>query len=719
VRIAALVVLSACRYGFNDVPASGDATTSPDVAADGAVPLVSPRVVSANNAGACAVLDDGSLWCWGDNINHAFGDSDPGIISPTRVAPTLDWIDVAAGPDHSCGRTLDGALWCWGNGSIGQLGTGGTTASATPVQVGTALDWTAIAVNYSGGCGLRGAGDLYCWGANQYGDVGDGTTATQDAPVPVMAGTTFATIATFAYHACAITTGGALYCWGSGYYGELGTGSTASSNPTPAPVAGTWRAVTIGDWVTCGIRTDGTAWCWGLYLGTAQNQIGSFTDWTSIVVGDDFEVNASHMCGLRGTDLWCAGNPKKGAFGNGDDTTDAAYATPVQVDAGHTFKLLTASESSMCAARDGQVACTGLGASGQLGDGSTRVAFTPRALAGTWSHVDAGYSFATAIASDGSLWAWGDDSDGQVPTQRFHNTLAPIQVGTSGTAWQQVRAANIGALQIRSDSTLWRTGAQYSSTGGWSNYITPFQMGTAAWTAIDEGWWHDCGIQSDQSLWCWGANSVGEVGNGATTSSPTPVHIDSNKTYTAISAGMEASCGIRTGGALYCWGTNVGDGTTVAKTAPTLVSAGPWAAVSVGSNRSCGLQTDSSLWCWGQGTGDGTQNSPLAPEHIGTATWTQVSAGATHTCGIQVDHSLWCWGSNNYGQLGDGTRIDATVPVRVGTGTTWNEVAAGNGFTCALTQTGTLSCWGTSHDGELGDGLAWTKTFQTIQGTSL
>jgi len=194
-----------------------------------------------------------------------------------------------------------------------------------------------------------------------------------------------------------------------------------------------------------------------------------------------------------------------------------------------------------------------------------------------------------------------------------------------------------------------------------------------------------CALRTDASLWCWGANSAGQLGNGTTTDSLIPVRAGATTwNWTSVIAGGYHGCGIRRDGTLWCWGYNahgqLGNGSTDGTSTPTQVAGQDWVMVRAGIGHTCGVQGNGSLWCWGDnqfgGLGNGTQSDSAVPVEVVGMDWVSVAAGAWHTCGIKADHSLWCWGHNADGQLGNGTTEESLTPVQVG-GAAWSNVSAG------------------------------------------
>lgn len=214
---------------------------------------------------ACGVTTAGAGYCWGDNSSYSLGSGDTASSSrPVRVAGGLTFALVQAGYRHVCGLTAAGAAYCWGLNYRGQLGNGNTTNSMVPVAVSGGLTFTSLSAGLDNACGVTADGAAYCWGYNAYGKLGSGDTTTRGAPVAVVGGLAFASVSTGLFHTCGVTTGGAAYCWGSNFAGELGTGDTSFSS-TPVRVTGGLRFATIsaGWWFTCGVTTSGVAYCWG------------------------------------------------------------------------------------------------------------------------------------------------------------------------------------------------------------------------------------------------------------------------------------------------------------------------------------------------------------------------------------------------------------------------------------------------------------------------
>ena len=232
--------------------------------------------------------------------------------------------------------------------------------------------------------------------------------------------------------------------------------------------------------------------------------------------------------------------------------------------------------------------------------------------------------------------------------------------------------------------------------------------------AISAGVLHTIALKTDGSLWAWGYNGVGELGDGTNVDRNTPVRIGSETNWSAISAGEFRTIALKTDGSIWAWGSNyngeLGNGTNSVRNTPAQIgSETNWSAISAGLYHTIALKTDGSLWAWGRNyegqLGDGTDTDRNTPVRIGSETnWSAISAGYEHTTALKTDGSLWAWGSNTFGQLGDGTDTDRNTPVRIGSETNWSAISAGEFRTIALKTDGSLWAWGRNYEGQLGDG---------------
>lgn len=252
--------------------------------------------------------------------------------------------------------------------------------------------------------------------------------------------------------------------------------------------------------------------------------------------------------------------------------------------------------------------------------------------------------------------------------------------------------------------------------------------GTAS-TLVEAGIRHSCALTADGVAWCWGANDVGQLGDGSTASRTYPAAVDmpAGTQFKEIAAsGFQNgshTCALAIDGTAWCWGLNdsgqIGDATTLNRLVPTAVvmpEGKTFVHISAGQKHACAIATDGSGWCWGAGAlgqlGDGWQTNwsiPMPIDVVGT--FTQISAGSLHTCALTKNGTAWCWGYGAEGVLGNGTRQNFAVPwsVSMPAGRTFKQIGSGADHTCAIANDDTAWCWGNNAYGKLGSGTSSTR----------
>ena len=347
---------------------------------------------------------------------------------------------IAAGTYNSCAILENQSMVCWGDNEYGQLGDGTTDGSAVPIYVNVAANETPVEVTVGQvtACALMESGNIYCWGSGYYGKMGNGEPWSDDyvntemRQVLLPEGQGGQTVSISGGHICTILDNGDVYCWGRGNQGQLGYGGTSNRNiPAKVNLPGQRSAIAIstGTYMTCAITTDGMGYCWG---ENDEGQLGNGTTNSrrttpvevlfpsgytpvSISAGDDFS------CALMDNrKVMCWGENNDGRLGQGPLATDDE-TTPVWVIMGdsETAHFLDIGTKSACMILDsGETKCWGTNEEGQIGQGDTDLDFypTPTEVNGNHDFVALSINSDTicAITSDAEGYCWGDNEAGQI-----------------------------------------------------------------------------------------------------------------------------------------------------------------------------------------------------------------------------------------------------------------------------------------------------------------
>jgi len=296
--------------------------------------------------------------------------------------------------------------------------------------------------------------------------------------------------------------------------------------------------------------------------------------------------------------------------------------------------------------------------------------------------------------------------------------------GICQAATQTIAAGKCHTVALKTDGTLWAWGENmYGQLGDGTTTDRhfPVQIGfDTDWAEIAAGYGHTIALKTDGTLWAWGDNINGQLGNATTIEEHSPVPIGTDTDWAEIAAGGYHSIALKTDGSLWAWGANtygeLGNGSTIPRHFPVLSIATNCSQVDAGASHTVLLRTDGRLWVWGCNSygqiGDGTTIDQHSPVLIGSSTdWAQIAAGLFHTIARMNDGSLLSWGCNTFGGLGNGNTVDQHSPVLIGTGTDLAQIAAGGYHSIALNSDGTLWAWGCNSSGQLGDG---TTTHQSL-----
>jgi len=630
-----------------------------------------------------------------------------GLRATTATVKPIKMATVYTAHRHTCTTSpLPTTIQCWGDNSSGQLGIGTNTRSEPGNIVKSAdglstwSDWISVTAGQQHTCGIREDANqirsLYCWGKNFNGQLGNGSQVSSNLPVlvsvPVALGATpvnWTQVSAARDYSCAIhsnaTTKGMLFCWGSDRYKQIGNTTTTGDQLLPVTVSGTttpytdWIEISAGGQHTCGIRDQAsigtTIWCWGrgangslgnnqyTRTGTAiaTQEYTNTTDWTSIATG------SGHSCAIKAISntLWCWGNTDY------SQTANTFVGTSIKQESSNAtnwINVIAQGDNSCGLKKDGTLNCWGKNISGQVGNGAiTTKEFTPQIVDSASQSVAVLRWYAVTVGTDHSCGValvqdsfclpgdpfcrtyqrdgcWGNADRNRLKNSTSESAV-PIQVGQD-TDWIDVASGG----QTKLGSNLSGFGYQYS---------------TQAMIATRVG--ANGTVGTSKTIRTWGVNNSGKLGLGLAN------NVIQAKVPQQLVDEIVA-----------------GDVNSIRDY--------NWLDIEMGSSDSCAIKDDNTLWCWG--------NNKQTPTQLGTDTWLQIDAGLDHLCGIKTDQSLWCWGRNSHGQLGIGTKDNAThgleSVVNILATTKWQSVSAGDEVSCAITTTKDLYCWGFFLSGPLG-----------------
>jgi alpha-tubulin suppressor-like RCC1 family protein len=360
------------------------------------------------------------------------------------------------------------------------------------------------------------------------------------------------------------------------------------------------------------------------------------------------QVNAAIAAGtwpVIGPTLFTWGSGSGGALALNNTTN---YSSPKQVGSLKNWsKIVMGSATGIAIKTDGTLWGWGSNYWGNLGLGTNSNYYSSPKQIGTlttWYSVDIGAEgFTVAIKTDGTLWAWGNNTKGQLGLNNLTKYSSPKQVG-SLTNWAQIHCAYNGVMAVKTDGTLWGWGNNSTGQiglGNTTNYSSPKQVGSLTnWLYVASNY-STIATKTDGTMWSWGYNASGQLGRGNTIGTSSPQQL----------------------GALTNWSANIG----------------------INSASAFAIKSDGTAWSWGGNTagelGLGNQTNYSSPKQIGALNnWSKISptSGGNVGCfSIKTDGTLWGWGSNSSGRIGLGNTTNYSSPKQVGNLTSWLAVSAG------------------------------------------
>ncbi|OCT12115.1 hypothetical protein A8709_30140 [Paenibacillus pectinilyticus] len=694
-----LVSSSTAFSGLSGKALAAGSETSSDTAA-----VSSSTIAQIEGGKGFTVLlkKDGTVWTWGNNLRGKLGSGLNNRNQATAISGLTGITAIAVGQSHTLALKSDGTVWSWGENSFGQLGDGTTVDRTAPVQVAGLSHVTAISAGYFHSLAIKDDGTAWSWGDNTYGQLGDATNTPEYQPIQVKGNIgKIQTIASGAYHNLAIAQDGTVWAWGDNYYGELGYGEDQNRLNTPIMVSMyNWHITQIaaGFDFSLALRDDGSVLSWGLI---------------------DSDPTAMYKAAM---------------LHNQDE-----QKFPVDLQGlNHITQIAAGSSHAIALKDDGSVYTWGDNASGQLGsglgfDGKPWNQIYPQQLYGLTKtvRVGMGADFTFAIDPDNNVWAWGNNSYGQLGDKTVNNQTSPIQTQVKqwlnppvlkpgeGTIVNKTPVVNALASGD-SDSFVLKNESLFTwgsntfgqlGDGSHSSINAAEKMNLDGVVAIEAGDSHTVAVKSDGTLWTWGQNFSGQLGDGTTTARSTAAQVNDLQGVVAAGAGSNHTIALLNNGSVWSFGDNTygqlgHDQTT---TASQIVQLSNIMSIAAGANFNLALDHSGNVWSWGDNTsgqlGDGTFASKQQPLEIAGLTGiTAIAAGKNFALALKDDGTVWSWGYNAFGQLGNGTTSNQRTPVQIADLTPIQSISAGSYHSMALGKDGSVWTWGQNLFGQLGDG---------------
>jgi alpha-tubulin suppressor-like RCC1 family protein len=275
----------------------------------------------------------------------------------------------------------------------------------------------------------------------------------------------------------------------------------------------------------------------------------------------------------------------------------------------------------------------------------------------------------------------GGNQDGQLGDGTTTSRVVPHQIGTAAN-WASITPGLGHSAALRQDGTLWLWGANRNGQLGQrspATSLSPLQLGTATWRSVAVGTRHTVAVRADSTLWAWGDNAQGQLGDGTYGARAVPGQVGSRHDWVRVGAGAQHSLAIRADGTLWAWGDNgtaqlgIGTQTYYGVTTPTQVgTATGWSWVGGGFGHSVGLQRSGSWWSWGWGYGspwsDAATYSLVPQEVVPGQTWASAASGTNSILAVRTDGTLWARGSNSIAELGTPSYALEPLLIQAGTG---------------------------------------------------
>lgn len=631
---------------------------------------------------------------------------------------------------HILVRTVDGAVWSWGSNAQGQLGVGDEKDRAAWSRVPGLDSVLGIAAGAQHSLALRGDGTVWAWGANTEGQLGNGTLASRTQPGVVPGLKDITMIAAGQLFTVALRADGTVWAFGSNWNGIV-PGESRKLVASPMQVKGLAGIEAVAVYGNIGYARDsqGQVWAWGTDGKAASAS-------ARIVTGEDLAAKSAEL--TRRFDQeepaplvdaqWLGNRLTARTVSVVDSTltlTQDSARSEYQFDgvvldakAGWAVAVISADPATIDAQNTmaaNMKANRALAAKGLLSTGLSASGVQLQAIGSATGTLSAYSQHSLVVKADNSVISWGENGNGVLGDGTVQQRSGPVCIPISGVI--AVATGISHSVALRSDLTVWTWGDDSFGQLGNGTTITvgrtvPIAVpGLNGFIAVAAGRFHSLALKNDGTVWSWGNNSFGQLGDGSTANRASPVQIPGLTGITAISAGEYHSLARKSDGTVYSWGSNsvgqLGDGTTTSRLSPVVVTGLIAQSIASGTYHNLAIKADGSVWAWGANSfgalGDGTTVNRSTPVRSGTlVNIVEVAGGGYHSLAVRSDGTLWTWGYNSLGQLGLGNLTNSLVPASVSGITTAAAVGAGTFHSLVRLANGSILSSGSNEKGEAG-----------------
>ena len=574
--------------GGSGALATGDRNSRAHAVEVSGLPAVGVSTVAAGSVHALALAKDGTLWAWGDNTSGQLGTGTTvDSLIPVQVSALSSIVAISAHQRVNLALDSSDRVWAWGRGIRGSLGDGTTDDHTTPFIVPGLPPIKEIRAGQVISMAVaRAGGAVWAWGHNEFGQFGDSSYAVERSPTLVSNLNGLSRFEMGNVHVLARDSGGTVLAWGRNDRGQLGVGD-ANDRAAPTPIQGVGSIVqaAAGEAHSVAVDGDGSVWAWGaagsgelgdnaVAISNIPVDVSGATNMVSVAAG----VIHSLALDANGS-VWGWGANDSYQLG---DTTRRDSLVPIPLTGLPAIDAIAAgNDSSFALDHDGNLWSWGSnGASGRLGRGVVSGVQLPgklTALSGVKA-IAVTNQHALAIGSDNSVWSWGTNRYGALGDGTTEDRSMPVQVlGLADIV--AVAAGAFHSLALGSGGEVWAWGYNARGQLGDGTQIdshAPVKVsGLAKVVAISAGGHNSCALSSDGRLWTWGHDISGQLGNGLPRSSSSiAAPIPSLESFQSFSCDDRFSVAMRDDGTVWAWGRNfegqIGDGTFAWRPEPVL-----------------------------------------------------------------------------------------------------------------------------------------------------